>query len=96
VLAAPLLATSTPPCRRHVNYVIAHRRTSRAATPAPQQLRHRTSSHAPPRWRRENYVIARRRRSVPPRRRHNFYNRYTPFQSARQPSEIANTPTRFF
>jgi len=58
------------------------------ATPAPRQLRHRTSSHAPPRWRRENYVIA--------RRRHNFYSHYTPFQSARQPSEITNSPSHIF
>jgi len=78
----------SPPYRRHVNYVIAHRRTSRTATQAPRQRRHRKSSHAPPRWRREN--------SAPPRRRHNFYNRYTPFLSARQPSEIANTPTHIF
>ena len=59
-----------------------------AATPTPRQRRHRTSSHAPPRWSREN--------SAPPRRRHNFYSYYTPFQSARQPSEIDNSPTHIF
>jgi len=45
---------------------LRHCSPTRAALPAPRQLRHRTSSHVPPRWRRVNYVIARRRPSAPP------------------------------
>jgi len=61
----------------------------------------RSRLFAPPRRRSIEYVMARRRHSPAVTSCndviiYNFYSHYTPFQSARQPSEIINTPATFF
>jgi len=57
----------------------------RAALPAPRQLRHYASPLRRRRGMTSSNVII-----------YNFYSYYTPFQSARQPSEIINSPSHIF